>query len=598
MQPFLNRLSTRIALLTIGFLGLLAAVTALLLHAGFRDMERTATSQSIMSLEQQGQDTVRTLVVREAELTAQYFQQPAQASRIAAQALSATLEQEDSVTTTVRLTRRADGSFTSAVPNRHSALFVPAFATPDDVAIQHEVQLSAPLDTLAPTMLEQLPQAVALYYAGTHDVYRYYPPDQFEGYVPANWRATNEPWFDPTAPTANPTGATTWSSLYLDDFGHGLMVTTCTPVYAMTTFDGMVCLDVTLQQMIAYLTQVQPTSNSYAFLADNTGQIIAGSPTAVTALTGFDDIPLPEDNNDLIGLSINDPQIQDVVQTGDQTVHTLETLSGPAFLVVATVPEIDWRLGIMAPVADVTAQAAPVTAAIQAGTTATFWSTLLTIGGFLLLALLGVLMLSRQVTHPIARLVAATQQMAAGDLDTRVSAHRQDEIGLLAQRFNTMAEALQARSAAERAAQAERLRLQDEILQFQEARLHELASPLIPIADTVVLMPLIGTMDSGRAQQMMETLLTGVAQQNAHLAIIDITGVSVIDTQVAQALIQTAQAVKLLGAQVMLTGIRPQVAQTLVQLGADLPGIVTYGTLQSGIAAALRGRSRGEGDVR
>jgi hypothetical protein len=73
MHPFLNRLSTRIALLTVGFLGLLAAVTALLLHAGFRDLERTATSQSIMSLEQQGQDTVRTLVVREAELTAQDF---------------------------------------------------------------------------------------------------------------------------------------------------------------------------------------------------------------------------------------------------------------------------------------------------------------------------------------------------------------------------------------------------------------------------------------------------------------------------------------------------------------------------------------------
>jgi anti-anti-sigma regulatory factor len=82
--------------------------------------------------------------------------------------------------------------------------------------------------------------------------------------------------------------------------------------------------------------------------------------------------------------------------------------------------------------------------------------------------------------------------------------------------------------------------------------------------------------------------LEGVAQHQANKAIVDITGVSVVDTQVANAIIQAAQAVKLLGAQTILTGIGPTMAQTLIHLGADLSSIVTYGNLQQGIAAAMQ----------
>src|SRR5262245_13789464 len=102
-------------------------------------------------------------------------------------------------------------------------------------------------------------------------------------------------------------------------------------------------------------------------------------------------------------------------------------------------------------------------------------------------------------------------------------------------------------------------------------------------------MPLIGVVDSRRAQQVLEPLTAGIAISNAVVAILDITGVSVVDTQVANALIRAAQAVKLLGAQVMLTGIRPEVSQTLVGLGVDLSTIITRSTLQSGIALALQG---------
>jgi PAS domain S-box-containing protein len=139
-----------------------------------------------------------------------------------------------------------------------------------------------------------------------------------------------------------------------------------------------------------------------------------------------------------------------------------------------------------------------------------------------------------------------------------------------------------------RQADAERQKLQEALIQAQATALQELSTPLIPISDTVLVMPLIGRIDARRANQILESLLTGIQVHQADLAIIDITGVNLVDTQVAQALIQAARAVKLLGAQVVLTGLRPEVAQTLVSLGVDLSDIVTRGTLQSGIVYGLK----------
>jgi anti-anti-sigma factor len=139
-----------------------------------------------------------------------------------------------------------------------------------------------------------------------------------------------------------------------------------------------------------------------------------------------------------------------------------------------------------------------------------------------------------------------------------------------------------------RRADLDRARLQQEVINAQQAMLRELSTPLIPMADGLVIMPLIGAIDSNRAQQVIETLLHGVNRNHADTVILDITGVPIVDTQVAAALIQAAQAVKLLGAQVILTGIRPEIAQTLVGLGVDLSRIQTQGSLQAGINAVLR----------
>jgi anti-anti-sigma regulatory factor len=132
----------------------------------------------------------------------------------------------------------------------------------------------------------------------------------------------------------------------------------------------------------------------------------------------------------------------------------------------------------------------------------------------------------------------------------------------------------------------------DLVIRAQEAMIRELASPLLPISEHVVAMPIVGTIDDARAAQMVETLLDGITRHAASVAILDITGVRIVDTRVAHVLVQTAQAAKLLGAHVVVTGMRPAIAQTLVDLDADLQGVVTLGTLRAGIAWAIRNSRR------
>lgn len=122
---------------------------------------------------------------------------------------------------------------------------------------------------------------------------------------------------------------------------------------------------------------------------------------------------------------------------------------------------------------------------------------------------------------------------------------------------------------------------------LREEIMAEISTPLIPICDQVVVMPLLGTLDRARVARAVEALLHGVSSSRARVAIVDITGVPTVDAEVADALVRAARGVRLLGARVVLTGIRPEVAQTLVSLGTDLQGIVTLSTLASGIRFAL-----------
>ncbi len=127
-----------------------------------------------------------------------------------------------------------------------------------------------------------------------------------------------------------------------------------------------------------------------------------------------------------------------------------------------------------------------------------------------------------------------------------------------------------------------------QVIEDQDRMLNELAAPVIQIWDRVLLLPLVGAVSSHRAMQVMTDLLQAVEQSAARIALLDITGVPIVDTSVANHLMQTVQAAQLLGCQCVLVGIGPEIAQTLVQLNVDFGQIVTMASLQDGLEYALR----------
>ena len=128
----------------------------------------------------------------------------------------------------------------------------------------------------------------------------------------------------------------------------------------------------------------------------------------------------------------------------------------------------------------------------------------------------------------------------------------------------------------------------EEVIARQQQEMLELSTPVIKLWEGVLALPLIGTLDSQRTQVVMESLLQKIVETGAEIAILDITGVLTVDTLVAQHLIRTVTAARLMGAECIISGIRPQIAQTIVHLGIDLSGVTTKATLADAFAMALR----------
>lgn len=128
----------------------------------------------------------------------------------------------------------------------------------------------------------------------------------------------------------------------------------------------------------------------------------------------------------------------------------------------------------------------------------------------------------------------------------------------------------------------------EDVISRQQAELLELSTPVVRLWENVLALPLIGTLDSARTQVVMQNLLDAIVQTRSDFAIIDITGVPVVDTLVAQHLLKTVAAARLMGADCLISGIRPQIAQTIIHLGVDLTNVTTKATLADAFEVALR----------
>ena len=128
----------------------------------------------------------------------------------------------------------------------------------------------------------------------------------------------------------------------------------------------------------------------------------------------------------------------------------------------------------------------------------------------------------------------------------------------------------------------------EEVIRRQQEELLELSTPVVKLWEGVLALPIIGTLDSARTQVVMESLLQAIVQTNSRVAIIDITGVPTVDTVVAQHLLKTVTAARLMGADCIISGVRPQIAQTIVHLGINLLDVTTKATLSAAFAVALQ----------
>ena len=137
----------------------------------------------------------------------------------------------------------------------------------------------------------------------------------------------------------------------------------------------------------------------------------------------------------------------------------------------------------------------------------------------------------------------------------------------------------------------------EEVIARQQQEMLEVSTPVVELWAGILALPLIGTLDSNRTQIVMQNLLEAIVAKSADLAIIDITGVPTVDTLVAQHLLKTVAAARLMGADCIISGIRPQIAQTIIHLGVDLGGVLTKATLADALQLALKRKSLAVGRV-
>jgi rsbT co-antagonist protein RsbR len=179
--------------------------------------------------------------------------------------------------------------------------------------------------------------------------------------------------------------------------------------------------------------------------------------------------------------------------------------------------------------------------------------------------------------------LVALSNVGLGDYTCRLELPSDDSpLRALFEGINAMVEALDSESSRSRAYQAE---LEDKLatIEAQRIALAELSTPVMEVWDGVLCLPVVGVMDTARSAEMTHTLLESVVKMETRCCIIDITGIEVMDTGTADHFMRMARAVALLGAECMLTGINPHIAQTIVQMGLDLSGIQTHRTLRDAL---------------
>ncbi|RRR69372.1 MAG: HAMP domain-containing protein [Candidatus Viridilinea halotolerans] len=381
------------------------------------------------------------------------------------------------------------------------------------------------------------------------------------------------------------------------------------PIFAAESLQGVIISYVSLGSLTADLVGALPTQDSAAFLIDNQYRLIAASTRIMPELTGSPDATIEEGLVVSRTNSLSLDQALTKMTLQQQGVEQIELGDRAYFLSYQPIAEADWSIGLLTPLDDLTRSASAVSEVIGESSQATLLTTLTSTSVLVLLTALVSFFFTQRLVSPLRKLAIAAHHIGQGDYTRQVVVRSQDEIGDMARAFHTMSQSILASQARlqrdnqglEETVRARTTELEETVQQLssslaEQAQLHhqlqQLSTPVIRVSQGVLLVPLIGSLDSQRAKQALDLLLKEVVAERARTVILDVTGIVVIDQAVATALLQTAFALRLLGTGMIMSGIRPELAEVLVTLDLDLSLVRTMATLEAAIALALREQTR------
>jgi signal transduction histidine kinase/HAMP domain-containing protein len=433
-------LGAKLNLSLLAFLLVLGAATSAVIVYGFSRTQDNATERSRAALEEQGKLALQAVVGGASEQGGLQFESVAEIGRRSARYLESVDRGETAaVYDTSGLARTAAGLYYNPDPNRTSDLVILNGKLPDDEAVQSDLAFSAALDTIFPVLHEGFAGAVggenldpiAIVFISTNSASRYYPPVGIHEALPANVEISAR--MEALGPANNPERLTIWTAPYEDTAGQGQIVTARTPVYDGGTFRGSLEVDLSIEKLIDQINSLQPTPGGFAFYVDSAGSLWQSDAFALLSqeLTGNAQLASLVDE-----MKVNAGEFNVVVEK--------LVLAGEEFYIAyAPLLGLGGSFAVAAPVSDITAEAAAITAGIEEEGTRTFQVTLVAMGALFVAGLVGASYLNRRVlVTPIQQLAAATRAVAAGDMETKVTLDRSDELGTLGGSFNSMVEQL------------------------------------------------------------------------------------------------------------------------------------------------------------
>ncbi|MBI5289169.1 MAG: GAF domain-containing protein [Chloroflexi bacterium] len=452
MRLFPDRLGPKLNLLLVGSVVLLGVAMAALIFFGFERTQSEATRSSREGLEVEGKRNLGTMTQVQAafgqsqmETTAGFAQQAAR--YVVDRSAAAPGEPFD----TSRLATLPSGIRYDATTGRRSDLLIPAGATLDDAALR-TITESGALDELFPILLQGYSSesrsadydAIQIYYQTVHNVTRVYPPVVDVAALPAVGADQVLAETMKYGPDANPERKTMWTAPYDDSLGRGLVITAYVPVYQGNEYLGVIGVDLSLERLVDQVEQVRPTASGFAFYIDTEGNLL---PTAEALI---------------VRAEIDDPhnaefaEVTAAMKAGRADVLQAEIDGREMFVAFTPMRGIGGTFALAAPVDEITQQAAEVEASIDEGGRRTLVFALAAMAGVFVVGLAAATWLNRKlVLDPVSEIVRGTRALAAGDLGASIPVRSDDELGVLAQSFNTMSGVLRERTDALRDSEAE-----------------------------------------------------------------------------------------------------------------------------------------------